>query len=198
MIDLRPSNGYIEKLDDKQLPRMVKKGQTYLLLLLPFFYSYSLIAQQNPQPYFQNYSTLHGLPSPETYCAFQDSRGYMWFGTDNGASRFDGYEFRNYGARDGLTSNVVFNIYEDAKGRIWFGTLTGDVFILEGDTILPYQFNHLLKQYEGANQNIEFSHLVPDDETAYFSLYKIGVMIIDSLGRDSLITSDLPLNLLYY
>ena len=40
----------------------------------------------------------------------------MWFGTDNGLSRFDGYEFKNYSAIEGLVDPVVFDILEDSRG----------------------------------------------------------------------------------
>lgn len=153
----------------------------------------ALSAQRNPQPHFRNYSTQHGLPSPEVYCAFQDSQGYLWFGTDNGAARFDGYAFRTYDAQDGLTSNVVFDIYEDAKGRIWFGTMTGEAFILEGDTIVPYRFNHLVQRYRGKHQSVGLGHLGPD-ETAWFVLEFLGILRIDSSGLDSLITTERPVS----
>ena len=161
------------------------------LLLLLSLSPLLLTSQPNPQPHFRNYSTQHGLPSPEVYCAFQDSQGYMWFGTDNGAARFDGYTFRTYDAQDGLTSNVVFDIHEDAKGRIWFGTMTGEAFILEGDTIVPYRFNHLVQRYRGKHQSVGLDHIGPD-ETAWFVLEFLGILRIDSSGRDRLITTERP------
>jgi ligand-binding sensor domain-containing protein len=170
------------------------KHQPIFLFLL-FLFGQTLPAQQNPQFHFRNYSTEHGLPSPETYCAFQDSRGYMWFGTDNGASRFDGYEFRAYSAQEGLTSNVIFDIFEDAKGRIWFGTMTGEAFILEGDTIVPYRFNHLVKRYREKFLSASLACLLKD-ETVFFELRGLGIMQIDSLGRDSLIATERPNSLL--
>ncbi|MCB0634028.1 MAG: histidine kinase, partial [Lewinella sp.] len=142
----------------------------------------------NPQPHFRNYSTADGLPSPEVYCAFEDSRGYMWFGTDNGAARFDGYTFRQYGSEDGLMRNVVFDIYEDKKGRIWFGTMSGEAFILDRDTITPYPYNHLIQQYKGQFDVAGLAYLQAD-ETAYFDLGKLGFLMIDSLGKDSMITT---------
>ena len=163
-----------------------------LSLLLTLSLSHPLNSQPNPQPHFRNYSTQHGLPSPEVYCAFQDSRGYMWFGTDNGVARFDGYAFRTYDAQDGLTSNVVFDIHEDAKGRIWFGTMTGEAFVLEGDTIVPYRFNHLVLQHRGKFSGVALVYLQPEEEKAYFELTRLGFLQIDSLGRDSLITTNLP------
>ncbi len=60
------------------------------------------IGAQNPHPAWRNYTTDHGLPSSEVHCILQDSEGYMWFGTDNGLSRFDGYSFKNFSAQEGL------------------------------------------------------------------------------------------------
>ena len=159
------------------------------LLLVLLISGTQLPAQHNPQPYFRNYNTAEGLPSPEVYCAFEDSRGYMWFGTDNGAARFDGYSFRTYGPEEGLMSNVVFQIFEDKRGRIWFGSMTGEAFILEGDTIVPYRFNHLVLQHREQYQSGELVHLA-DDETAYFELEYLGFLVIDSLGVDHLITKE--------
>lgn len=72
----------------------------------------------------QDYNYIHydpkdGLPSSTVYCIIQDSKGYVWFGTDNGVSRFDGKNFTNFTTDDGLTDNEVLNIYADSKGRVW-------------------------------------------------------------------------------
>jgi len=152
----------------------------------------ALTAQRNPQPAFRNYSTEHGLPSPEVYCAFQDSRGYMWFGTDNGAARFDGYAFRTYGPKDGLDGNVVFNIHEDGQKRIWFGTITGEAFLLEAGRIRPYKYNGLVQQYRQERYADSELLYVHKNGTAYFELTGVGVLRIDPLGKDSLISSSLP------
>ncbi|MCO6489205.1 MAG: histidine kinase [Phaeodactylibacter sp.] len=178
-------------LPTKILPLLLTLSPLLPLTLSPCL-PISLFSQTNPRPHFRNYSTQHGLPSPEVYCAFQDSRGYLWFGTDNGAARFDGYAFRTYDARDGLTSNVVFDIHEDAKGRIWFGTMTGEAFILEGDTVVPYRFNHLVLQHRGKFSSVALAYLQPEEEKAYFELTGFGFLQIDSLGGDSLFTASLP------
>ena len=113
---------------------------------------------QNAQLHFRNYTTDHGLPSSEVHCIFEDSKGYMWFGTDNGASRFDGYEFENFGAQEGLTSNVVFKIMEDSDGRILFGTMTVEVFVFDGDSIRPWEHNEQLSLFNGNNREAFFYH----------------------------------------
>jgi len=92
-----------------------------------------------------NYGVEEGLPSSEVYSAFQDSKGYMWFATDAGVSRFNGYEFENFDVSDGLTDNTVFLITEDHKGRVWFGTFNCQLSYYENDSIHPYRFNYVLK-----------------------------------------------------
>ncbi len=145
-----------------------------------------LIAQNTPQPYFQNYSTEEGLPSPEIHCIFQDSKGYIWIGTDNGVARFDGYEFKNYAAKDGLTKNVVFGIQEDSKGRIWLSTMSGETFIFENETIKPYQYNEAITKYRGKYFIAKLKHIDKEDN-AYFQLEKYGILIISKDGKQELI-----------
>lgn len=122
----------------------------YILLFIWLCASNSLAAQQ-PQLSLRHYTTDHGLPSPEVYEALQDSRGYLWFATDNGLSRFNGYEFRNYSAVDGLTDPVVFHLQEDHVGRIWIGTMSGQVFYYEPqqDAIYAFWGNQEIKRLQG-------------------------------------------------
>src|SRR3990167_223672 len=94
---------------------------------------------------YKHYTVEDGLPSSEVYSAFQDSKGYMWFATDAGVSRFNGYEFKNYDSKDGLTDNTVFLITEDSKGKIWFGTFNNQLCYYFNDSIYPYKYNKKLK-----------------------------------------------------
>jgi signal transduction histidine kinase/ligand-binding sensor domain-containing protein len=62
-------------------------------------------------------------------CIFRDSRGLMWFGTENGLYRFDGthvvYKRKNAGAQNSFPDNTIVNIAEDSAGNLWIGTLRG-------------------------------------------------------------------------
>ncbi len=64
----------------------------------------------------------------------------MWFATDAGVSRFNGYEFENFDYSNGLTDNTVFLITEDHKGRIWFGTFNLKLCYYENDSIYPFKY----------------------------------------------------------
>ena len=88
------------------------------VLLIPL-----LIYSQNP--YFKNYTTDDGLAGNIVYHVMQDSKGYIWFATETGVSRFDGNRFVNYTVENGLSANEVLKLFEDSKGRIWFLTYSG-------------------------------------------------------------------------
>ncbi len=110
----------------------------------------------------------------------------MWFGTDNGASRFDGYEFKTFDARSGLAYNVVLNIMQDNKGRVHFGTLNCQAFFVEGDSVRPYQYNHLIDKYR--DQFIDGSLLYIDaSNKAYFKLTGCGILSITQEGEEEFI-----------
>lgn len=75
---------------------------------------------------FKNYNTEHGLPQSQVLSIFQDSKGYIWFGTNSGgAGKFDGNKFDQISANDGLINDVVFSIAETKDHEILFGTFKG-------------------------------------------------------------------------
>ena len=102
-----------------------------LTFILCFFVCQSF----SQQPIFRNFNVKDRLPSSEVYDVMQDSKGYMWFCTDAGVSRYDGYVFHNYSTRNGLGDNTVFGSVEDSKGRIWFRSLSGRLYYYQGDSI---------------------------------------------------------------
>ncbi len=75
----------------------------------------------------RNYTVEDGLPSSEIYSVYQDFEGNLWFCTDRGVSRFDGYSFKNFSTDDGLSYNTVFRIIEDPKGNLWFTGFNGSL-----------------------------------------------------------------------
>lgn len=74
-----------------------------------------------------NYSVSDGLSNSSVKAIYQDSIGYMWFGTKNGLNRFDGYEFRTYHYRQEgeRQKNDIVSIQADRRGRMWIGTFNG-------------------------------------------------------------------------
>ncbi|MCK5469993.1 MAG: hypothetical protein KAI99_15835, partial [Cyclobacteriaceae bacterium] len=66
---------------------------------------------------FSHYRVSDGLSQSQILCIFQDSEGYIWFGTQNGLNKFDGYSFEHYFSdvadTNTISSNWIFDIAED-------------------------------------------------------------------------------------
>lgn len=73
----------------------------------------------------KTYTTADGLARDHINRIVQDSRGFLWFCTSEGLSRFDGYKFTNYGTEDGLAGRVVFDFLEARNGFYWVATDKG-------------------------------------------------------------------------
>ena len=71
------------------------------------------------------YTTADGLASNHVYKILSDSRGFIWFATREGLSRFDGYAFLTYGVDDGLPSAVINDIIETRSGVYLVATTKG-------------------------------------------------------------------------
>lgn len=78
---------------------------------------------------FTNYSINNGLSQSVVNCLFQDSRDYLWIGTQNGLNRFNGETFDvfSYNPADSnsISNNWIYAIAEDRDGNLWIGTKGG-------------------------------------------------------------------------
>ncbi len=78
---------------------------------------------------FQRLSMEEGLSQTSVHCIFQDKKGLLWLGTENGLNRYSGTEFKAYKMdpqqRDSLSNNVVWRIVEDKEGNLWIATRGG-------------------------------------------------------------------------
>ncbi len=124
------------------------------------------------QPFFHNYSVSDGLPSNEIYDIFRDSKGFLWFATEAGASCYDGYHFTNYTSRDGLPDNTIFGFYEDSHQRIWFRSYSGLLSYFDGKKIVAPPVNKELRKL--LNGQLVLSLYVDKHDTVW--LGSIGSM----------------------
>lgn len=65
------------------------------------------------------YTMESGLAHNRVKRIVQDSRGFIWFCTAAGLSRFDGYQFTNYGPENGLPSLSINDLVEAGDGVYW-------------------------------------------------------------------------------
>jgi signal transduction histidine kinase len=138
-----------------------------------------------------NYSVSEGLPSSEVYEVFEDSRGFLWFGTDNGVVRFDGFELEKFNIDKGLTDPVVFGFLEDKKGRIWFRTFSGRLCYYSKGLISPYSYNDKLGSILPLGE-INFTYN-SDLEELHFSIENLlgkidstGTVSYDAIGQEGI------------
>jgi diguanylate cyclase (GGDEF)-like protein len=98
-------------------------GAVLAILLLAWGVAF---ADGAPQPRFSRLSLEDGLSQSSVNCVVQDARGMIWFGTQDGLNRYDGYEFKIYkhDPQDpgSLAHNFVWALHIDREGTLWVGT----------------------------------------------------------------------------
>lgn len=113
---------------------MTIKGCYLIGVLLLLAGRECLIAQQL---LFRNYAVEDGLCANTVWCINQDHQGYMWFGTKNGLSRFDGYNFKSYQLNkdnpNSIGNNFIHAICEIDEKTAWVATEEG-VYIFNHET----------------------------------------------------------------
>lgn len=123
--------------------RVLIAGVFLFLVLFPL----SILADDESAS-FQRYSANDGLSLNSINRIIQDSRGFLWIGTEDGLDRYDGRGFINYSSDpddpDSLLSSFIIDIAEDKEGLIWFVTTEGvDIYDHNSKT-----FGHLKKYPE--------------------------------------------------
>ena len=58
---------------------------------------------------FTNYTIEEGLPQATVETMVQDDKGYMWFGTNDGLARYNGYGFKVYRNEIGVENSIIGN-----------------------------------------------------------------------------------------
>lgn len=81
-------------------------------------------------------SKLSNSPSNEVYQIFEDKKGYLWIGTNEGLYRFDGKNYTSY-LNENFT-NSVSGIQQDKEGRIWCNNFSGQVFYVEDNRLVLF------------------------------------------------------------
>lgn len=155
--------------------------QITILLLFPLFVN----AQINIMKHF---STKDGLASSEVYQVYQDTKGYIWFATNFGPSRYDGYNFVNYYIDDEIKDNTTLSIYEDKKGRVWFTSLNCTLNYFYNDSIYNYKYNNNIIKYLGRSYlPIKDCLHIDEHDNIYFGIDGKGIIKINPDGEISTI-----------
>ncbi len=112
-------------------------GKIQLLLFATAIYLFSFgnagFAQNNFR--FDHLTIDDGLSHAVIHDIFQDKNGFLWFGTQDGLNKYDGYKFYVYKNdphdSTSLKDNWIQVIEEDSAGNLWIGTSRSGVFIFD-------------------------------------------------------------------
>ncbi len=95
---------------------------------------------------FQRLLLADGLSQSSILSVYQDSRGFIWMGTQDGLNRYDGRRIISFKSDPedphSLSSTTVWCITEDPQGDLWVGTEGGGFNRFHRDTETFTQFRH--------------------------------------------------------
>lgn len=130
---------------------------------------------------FVNYGADDGLPQEDIFSIFQDQKGYLWFGTNSGAVRFNGREMTIFNHEQGLPSNSVRDINQDSSGVLYFATTSG-IAKFQGETTLVTMLD-----------GISFNKIFVDSKDNPWYISDDGIYAEDQQGDLWLINEKYPL-----
>ena len=149
-------------------------------LLNSFLIAHSLFAQSENLK-FDQIGLEQGLSQSTVYAIVQDVQGFMWFGTQDGLNRYDGYSITvfNHNAEDSntISDNTIFSLLCDRNGDLWIGTMRSGV-----DRYVPAE-----------NRFYHYRH--KDNDPGTVSENDISAIYEDSYGRIWVGTRNKGLNL---
>jgi len=95
---------------------------------------------------FDRISIEQGMSQSSVRVILQDSRGFMWFGTEDGLNRYDGYNFKTFkpdpDVSTSLSDRWITSIVEDRDGYLWIGTRQGGLNLYDPRTEVFTHFFH--------------------------------------------------------
>lgn len=147
------------------------------------------------QFHFRHYNIENGVSSNNISTLFQDQKGYIWIGTENGLNRFDGNQFTLYQKNNPLYSNFHANsintICETTDKKLWLGTDNG-VFIYNQvkDTFTPF-----VKQTSDKTSITSWiTHIIQDKAgNIWIATHKQGIFLFNT-QTDKLTQFEIPQN----
>ncbi|PKA96740.1 signal transduction histidine kinase [Flavobacteriaceae bacterium MAR_2009_75] len=108
--------------------RLGKSLKTILTCISILFITVTAVAQ-NKNFIFESFDTSDGLSSSTCLSIYQDSKGYLWFGTIDGLNKYNGYGFKVYKSirndSTSISNNRINAIVEDKNQYLWIGTNNG-------------------------------------------------------------------------
>ena len=173
---------------------MVNTSQYKILLFFVFLGSMlpksNLAISVNSEISFAIFSPENGLPNNQIQCIYQDKKGWIWIGTNQGLSRFDGYEFKNFypnpADSSSLKGYLVRVIKEDNRGNLLVGTEKGGLNIFDRK---KERFYCALENHPDFNKKaISINDIVADKDELLWMGTDSNIIVLDTTGNIKTLT----------
>ncbi|MCJ8268522.1 MAG: hypothetical protein MJK04_03880, partial [Psychrosphaera sp.] len=96
---------------------------------------------------FDRLSLEHGLSQASVHSIVQDHKGFLWFATQDGLNRYDGYGFKVFRHNPddpySISNNHINTLYVDVRGILWIGTNGGGLNRFDANTARFIHYNHI-------------------------------------------------------
>lgn len=168
----------------------------YFVLHLLFLLGFSSVGftQDNPIKFLD---ISDGLSNNSVTTIFQDSDGYLWFGTYDGLNRYDGYNFKVFRNRindkKSLLFNTIYNIEGDSRKNIWVGGSNGIcIYSKTTATFHPVEYTSLNKKNKVLKDIIHQMRSV-SDELVLVASQNLGLIAFEN---GSFVGKQIPLKVL--
>jgi len=138
---------------------------------------------------FEIFTQENGLPNNLIQYIYQDSKGWMWIGTSQGLSRFDGYTFVNFLTNPGdsasIKGNLVRVIKEDSKGNLLVGTENGGLNVFDRE---KESFSHPCNAFSGTTfRDVSVNDIAIDGAGKIYIGTEFNILIYEEEGTVKLI-----------
>jgi len=145
-------------------------------ILIVFVFVFTGLNAQVLRPFFNTISIENGLPEGVVISSLQDRLGYLWFGTQNGLVRYDGYVTKLYSLPDDNDGKPVYfpsiiNIFEDKHGTLWICLMDKGFYIYDRQT-------DLFKRPKNNNKIINIGYRTESQKNVYDKKNAIGWSMI--------------------
>lgn len=155
--------------------------------LFSIIYAFCVLTNfaQNRSMKFEHLTVEDGLSNNFVYCTMEDNDGYIWFGTENGLNRWDGYNFKVFkndpDDSTTLSHDQVFSIFKDSDGSLWVSTGFG-----------LNKYNKLTENFErynllSASFNYPYANsiglVLEESKNKYWIGTKLGLVFFDYVKK---------------
>lgn len=146
----------------------------FYTIFFNILFSSLLLASSNEKTNIQRYTIDDGLSSNNIQDVFQDSKGFLWIGTDDGLNRYDGYEFKiyryNINKPTGIIGNNITFISEDYDKNIWIGVDGKGICLKENDSD-NFLTTHSLHDNFYQNSKNKINSILKDEQNSFWIIF---------------------------